>query len=852
MDLNSSAELSSVSMQQTTEQQQINNNNSSGNINDARTRAGPIDQQQQSQQQNQQTNQQQQPQNQKPPYTITGILHYLQYEWHRFEVERQEWEVEKAEMSARIALLQGEKKSHENLRHDLIRRIKMLEYCLRMERAKYHKLKHGTDPPPVESLFSSDKPAQKQPQDENDKASENQQQEKNTAIQQVDDGFLNNNSSTITYGRELLKHYLQEIGYTDTIIDLRSNRVRSLLGIVDNNQSASNQQQEQSSQVPNINNASGNSSATSTSSSNSVDKMLGNNPDRVTKVVAYRNNRNENPESSSSKGNSTLLTKKSPFPTILSGKIAATCSAPTVRQLAEIRDDESSVLASFGFLYDHEGLKDPNRGDDDDDDDDDDDAPMDDVEEADRAASTASEYSYFDKECSDATAIIRQKLDLLNDGNTGATSPTTGDPNSMSQKRINANRRTAASNDLAQSNLSSNNPKNWCPQPEKNDIVDIGELASLTTLAADTGADDFRKKQWSNKYRLQSHFDGVRDIKFSEKNSLIVTASEDETIKLWHLTRPSSTGGKSRQTNLPPSINAINSMEASILDIEPLHTYRGHKSRVLTIAVFNDHIYSGAQDGEIIMWKLLQDPNSTDLYAKFDPTLLVCRFIGHEDAVWSIDIIENPKYEFLLCSASSDLTIKIWNASGQNNQPLLSIQLPSSPTCIVRMPAYNPTKSGIDLAVASCDGKIRLFDIATSLSESDAEFNNTQPVVTLECDESHRINSIVIHPTLPYLASADSNRSIKIWDLNSNSCKSTMVAHLEEVTSLACDPTGKYLLSASHDCSARLWLFEERACIQEITSHRKKFDEGIFAVAFHPNLSQFATAGADGLAKVFM
>lgn len=29
--------------------------------------------------------------------------------------------------------------------------------------------------------------------------------------------------------------YLQEIGYTDTIIDVRSNRVRSLLGLHDNN-----------------------------------------------------------------------------------------------------------------------------------------------------------------------------------------------------------------------------------------------------------------------------------------------------------------------------------------------------------------------------------------------------------------------------------------------------------------------------------------------------------------------------------------------------------------------------------------------------------------------------------------
>ena len=33
------------------------------------------------------------------------------------------------------------------------------------------------------------------------------------------------------HGRQLLRQYLQEIGYTDTIIDVRSTRVRSLLGL---------------------------------------------------------------------------------------------------------------------------------------------------------------------------------------------------------------------------------------------------------------------------------------------------------------------------------------------------------------------------------------------------------------------------------------------------------------------------------------------------------------------------------------------------------------------------------------------------------------------------------------------
>lgn len=65
-------------------------------------------------------------------------------------------QVERAELQARIALLQGERKGQENLKNDLVRRIKMLEYCLRQERAKYHKLKFGVDPPnmaaPVDEL----------------------------------------------------------------------------------------------------------------------------------------------------------------------------------------------------------------------------------------------------------------------------------------------------------------------------------------------------------------------------------------------------------------------------------------------------------------------------------------------------------------------------------------------------------------------------------------------------------------------------------------------------------------------------------------------------------------------------
>ena len=67
---------------------------------------------------------------------LASVLHYLQSEWRRWERDRNEWEIERAEMRARIALLEGERRSAENLKMDMLRRVKMLEFALKQERAK--------------------------------------------------------------------------------------------------------------------------------------------------------------------------------------------------------------------------------------------------------------------------------------------------------------------------------------------------------------------------------------------------------------------------------------------------------------------------------------------------------------------------------------------------------------------------------------------------------------------------------------------------------------------------------------------------------------------------------------------
>lgn len=115
-------------------------------------------------------------------------------------------------------MLLGERKGQESLKSDLIRRIKMLEYALIQERAKFHRLKYGCDPPTMNDI--------KPPTDE--------QGIGNEVAPDAEVPFSSVSNITWRQGRQLLRQYLQEIGYTDTIIDVRSNRVRSLLGLNNN------------------------------------------------------------------------------------------------------------------------------------------------------------------------------------------------------------------------------------------------------------------------------------------------------------------------------------------------------------------------------------------------------------------------------------------------------------------------------------------------------------------------------------------------------------------------------------------------------------------------------------------
>ncbi|KAL1257933.1 hypothetical protein QQF64_011177 [Cirrhinus molitorella] len=545
-------------------------------------------------------------------YTIPGILHYIQHEWARFEMERAHWEVERAELQARIAFLQGERKGQENLKNDLVRRIKMLEYALKQERAKYHKLKYGTELNQGEV---------KMPSFESDT--------KDTEVSAIPQ----NSQLTWKQGRQLLRQYLQEVGYTDTILDVRSQRVRSLLGL------------------------------------------------------------------SGSEQNGSVETKN--LEQILNGG-----ESPAKRKGQDMKRNPE-VLETFNFLE---------NADDSDEEEDDEGDIMEDVPDR-----------------SDKRRIKKHKIKV---GNEGLASDLPDDPDTEEA---------------------------------------LKEFDFLVNAEDGEGAGEARSSGDGTEWEVYLFL------------------------------------------GYPPS------------------------GPVLSLAVTSsgEQCFSGGIDSTIQWWNI--PSSNVDPYDTYDPSVLAGTLLGHSDAVWGL-AYSGIKNRLLSCSA--DGTIKLWNPQ-EKSQCLSTFNSDRDhgvPTSI----DFN----GCDPAhmVASYNtGDVVVYDLETS-----------QPAVVFSAQgESaipfgNHINKVVTHPTLPITVTAHEDRHIKFFDNKSGKAIHAMVAHLDAVTSLAIDPNGIYLMSGSHDSSIRLWNVDSKTCVQEVTAHRKKSDEAIYDVAFHPSKAYIGSAGADALAKVFV
>uniref|UniRef100_A0A674CFY3 Striatin n=1 Tax=Salmo trutta TaxID=8032 RepID=A0A674CFY3_SALTR len=704
----------------------------------------------------------------RAPYSIPGILHFLQHEWARFEVERAQWEVQRAELQAQTAFLQGERKGQENLKKDLVRRIKMLEYALKQERAKYHKLKYGTE------LNQGD---MKPPSYDSDEVNENETT-----------GSLNNQLSW-KQGRQLLRQYLQEVGYTDTILDVKSQRVKTLLAMAGDG--GGRPGERTGSETPLVNGTDTVPKGTGTGGRKKP-------PSSSSPALSLSMDTSEDPDAEDALKGFDFLSSPDNMDTSPESRSAGDGTDWEKEEqsaMSEAWDVDQGLITKLKEEYRKErkgkkGGKRPNRS-----------------------------------KLQDMLANLRDQEDM---------SPR--EPSSSPQARSNAPRLNEQHQDNRTDEVEAltfppSSGKAFIMGPDENMEAELGlgELAGLTvaneadSLAYDMSNNkDALRRTWNPKFTLRSHFDGIRGLAFHPVEPVLVTASEDHTLKMWNL-----------QKTAPAKKSAS-------VDMEPMYTFRAHQGAVLCVVMSStgEQCFSGGVDGTIQSWNT-PNPN-LDPYDSYEPTVLRGALCGHTDSVWGL--VYSGVHQRLL-SCSGDGTVRLWDAS--NTKPALAtfqnieFGVPSSVDLVCSDPAH--------MVTSFTSGQIGLFNMETE-----------QLVLSLENQyllspgTRCQINKVLSHPTLPITITAEEDRHIKFFDNNTGKLIHSMVAHLDAVTSLAVDPNGLYLMSGSHDCSIRLWNLETKTCIQEFTAHRKKNDESIHDVAFHPSKAYIASAGADALAKVFV
>ncbi|KAF9905402.1 hypothetical protein EC991_001697 [Linnemannia zychae] len=802
-------------------------------------------------------------------YAFPSVLQFLQSEWRRFERDRNEWDIEKAEMKARIAFLEGEKRGVDNTKLDLMKRVKMLEFALRQERSKYVEGNQGAAKGANGSPTST-------PQTNNNVANGDAMTNgvNNKALNRISTySAFGNNMSQVSptsatsldpagraKSREFLRICLQEISYLTSSVP---QSVSMAMPPVHNR--LSRHESDKRAVGPNGIRATGNKNRHSDffpsnvhpvappplPRSNSVPIATLQTIAKNKAAAAQQAQENSNGDITGIQEDDdadqrTLNQQEIARLSSKESKSASTAAAPGAEPVksSDIPEHETTEVAHRTTDGEEEGptgLEAFQR------------------EEAITVVHSPVSAEQWRADLQKAGQQIGQKPKGKkaegNPDDEAQLSKDVQDKFNISPERLN---KMVKEWDRDKSKQEVGPVKTPVNKRKSKDGVVADELASLSiseTEAIENGgvkegestADE--PVRWRPKVTLRRHFDTVRSIAFHPTHKSLLSGSEDGTMKYWNL-----------EASLRESKRALNG------DVEPIYTYRGHTKAITSVAISadQDKCFSSSMDSTIRSWKLV--PMNKEAFSRLDSSIPMSTYIGHTDTVWDIRLFPlSISSSQLLASISADGALKIWDTETSGSPLRSSWGYNGLEPSEWKEPteAYTsgliklPVPTGLDfcptdlkkMVVSYSNSVIKLFDIETGKEILAFKSNETY-----DGTMKTQINKIVCHPTMPVVVSGHEDRYVRFFDINSGACSYSMIAHLDAVSTLDIDPAGLVLCSGGHDASVRLWdiASSTRSCLQEFTAHRRKTDEGVTAVKYHPTLpGLMATGGADSIVKVY-
>ncbi|KAG9134981.1 hypothetical protein Leryth_001260 [Lithospermum erythrorhizon] len=260
----------------------------------------------------------------------------------------------------------------------------------------------------------------------------------------------------------------------------------------------------------------------------------------------------------------------------------------------------------------------------------------------------------------------------------------------------------------------------------------------------------------------------------SQPSVILATASYDHTIRFWE----AQSGRCYRTIQYPES-------QVNRLEITP------------------DKRYLAAAGNPQIR---LFDVNSTSPQP-------VMSYDSHTSNVMAVGFQRDGKWMY---SGSEDGTVKIWDLRAPGYQREYESR------AAVNTVVLHPNQT--ELISGDQNGNIRVWDLTANSCSCELTMSNFEPLHKLQAHDGY-ILKCLLSPELSepqrYLATASSDHTVKIWNVDGFTLEKTLTGHERWVWDCVFSVDGAYLITASSDTTARLWSMSSGKDIRVYQGHHK-------------------------------
>ena len=125
--------------------------------------------------------------------------------------------------------------------------------------------------------------------------------------------------------------------------------------------------------------------------------------------------------------------------------------------------------------------------------------------------------------------------------------------------------------------------------------------------------------------------------------------------------------------------------------------------------------------------------------------------------------------------------------------------------------------------------------------------DKTIPLETFLVGQKHRINLAVYSPDGHRIVISSSDRTARIWNVDTGECLSVLEGHANDVNSAVFSPDGHRIVTASDDATARIWNVDSEKCVSVLDGHTATVNSATFS----PDGHRIVTASMDKTARIW-